>query len=319
MADEQVFAQDIRIDAHALEPVDWAGSETQRQGVVNDVQDWATDNGVTVSPQEAEYLVEKLRLADGTDAAVREDRLNELLDHYQAAEERGENPTWQGVAESLAQSNADPFHVQPEVSVSTSTVLPADIRQHAGYAVEAFDAFMAGKSIPQVALNYRYEPGQAEIFLRNVVQEYGVEELRGVVPGDILTTLDRERYGFVDRESARRTTQSAVAEIAAELSDYASHQTPLPYVNAEAAIATNFLQQLTNGSKTIDLSQRYATDDPMLAQERHEKALENLRPLIREASRLDGYTVQRGTAIANGLVEREVPAISQRQGQSVSA
>jgi hypothetical protein len=303
MADDQAFAQEIRV----LEPINRADSETQRQGVLTDVQDWASDNGVKVTPQEAEYIVEKFNLADGSDAALREDKLNELLDHYQAADERGENPTWQQVADSLAEGHAQ------------AAVLPAEIREHAGYAVEALDAFMAGKSIPQIALNYKYEPGQAEIFLRNVVQEYGVDELRGVVPGDILTTLDRERYGFVDRESARRTTQSAVAEIAAELTDYASHQTPLPYVNAEAAIATNFLQQLTSGSKTIDLSQRYATDDPTLAQERHEKALENLRPLIREASRLDGFTVQRGTAIANGLIESEVLAISQRQGQSVSA
>jgi hypothetical protein len=303
MADEQAFAQDIRV----LEPIDWADSETQRQGVVTDVKDWASDNGVRVAPQEAEYIVEKFNLADGSDAALREDKLNELLDHYQAADERGENPTWQQVADSLAQDKTQ------------AAVLSAEIREHAGYAVEAFDAFMAGKSIPQVALNYEYEPGQAEIFLRNLVREYGVGELRGVVPEDILTTLDRERYGFVDREAARRTTQSAVAEIASELGDYASHQTPLPYVNAEAAIATNFLRQLTSGRKTIDLSQRYATDDPTLAQERHEKALENLQPLIREASRLDGYTVQRGTAIANGLVERDVPAISQRQGQSVSA
>jgi hypothetical protein len=65
------------------------------------------------------------------------------------------------------------------------------------------------------------------------------------------------------------------------------------------------------------LSQRYATDDQALAQQRHEKALENLMPLIREAAALEGYTVQRGTAIADDLLQREVPAISQRQNQSV--
>jgi hypothetical protein len=110
-----------------------------------------------------------------------------------------------------------------------------------------------------------------------------------------------------------------VAEIAAELGEYASQQAPLPYVNAEAAIAESFRQQLASGSQNINLSQRYATEDQALAQERHERALENLMPLIRETAGLEGYSVQRGAAIAEGLVQREVPAISQRHGQSVSS
>jgi hypothetical protein len=110
-----------------------------------------------------------------------------------------------------------------------------------------------------------------------------------------------------------------VAEIASELGEYASQQAPLPYVNAEAAIAESFRQQLASGSKNINLSQRYATEDQALAQERHERALENLMPLIRETAGLEGYSVQRGAAIAEGLVQREVPAISQRHGQSVSS
>ena len=197
--------------------------------------------------------------------------------------------------------------------------VPLEIREHAGYAVEAFDAFMGGKSIPEVALHYKYEPGQAEIFLRNIVQEYGADQLAGLVPGDILVTLAREPYGFVDRVSNRRATHQSVAEIASELRDYASEQAPLPYINAEAAIAESFRQQLLNGAKTIDLSQRYGTDDQTLAQQRHEKALENLRPLIEQTAALDGYAVQRGTAIAEGLVQREVPAIAQRHGQSMGA
>jgi hypothetical protein len=110
-----------------------------------------------------------------------------------------------------------------------------------------------------------------------------------------------------------------VTEIAAELGEYASQQAPLPYVNAEAAIAESFRQQLASGSKKINLSQRYATEDQALAQERHEQALENLMPLIRETAGLEGYIVLRGAAIAEGLVQREVPAISQRHGQSVSS
>ena len=42
-------------------------------------------------------------------------------------------------------------------------------------------------------------------------------------------------------------------------------------------------------------------------------------PLIRETAGLEGYIVQRGAAIAEGLVQREVPAISQRHGQSVGS
>ena len=110
-----------------------------------------------------------------------------------------------------------------------------------------------------------------------------------------------------------------VAEIASELGEYASQQAPLPYVNAEAAIAESFRQQLASGSRNINLSQRYATEDQALAQERHERALENLMPLIRETAGLEGYIVQRGAAIAEGLVQREVPAISQRHGQSVGS
>lgn len=110
-----------------------------------------------------------------------------------------------------------------------------------------------------------------------------------------------------------------VAEIASELGEYASQQAPLPYVNAEAAIAESFRQQLASGSRNINLSQRYATEDQALAQERHERALENLMPLIRETAGLEGYIVQRGAAIAEGLVQREVPAISQRHGHSVSS
>jgi len=108
-----------------------------------------------------------------------------------------------------------------------------------------------------------------------------------------------------------------VAEIASELGEYASQQAPLPYVNAEAAIAESFRQQLSSGSKIINLSQRYATDDQTAAQARHEKALENLKPLIEQTSQLAGYKVERGTAIAEGLNQREVPAISQQYSYSM--
>ena len=126
------------------------------------------------------------------------------------------------------------------------------------------------------------------------------------------------RIGMRSVVSAWYREQKPVMQIASGLSEYAAQQAPLPYVNAEAAIAQNFLAQLTSGRKTIDLSQRYATDDQSLAQARHEKALENLRPLIRETARMDGYKVLRGAAIADGLTQREVLAVRHEQKQSVS-
>ena len=87
---------------------------------------------------------------------------------------------------------------------------PFEIRQNALWAGEALNAFRGGQSIPSVALNYRYEPGQAELFLRSVVREYGPERLRGVVPAEVLTTLAREAPGFVDREAAARRTAPKV-------------------------------------------------------------------------------------------------------------
>ena len=205
-----------------------------------------------------------------------------------------------------------------EAPAHTPEAMLEDILQHAGYAQESLDAFLSGKTIPQVALSTQYEPGQAEVFLRSIVREYGVDRAREVLREDTLSLLEREPHGLVDRESSRRA-QKTVEEIASELKEYASQQAPLPYVNAEAAIAESFRQQLASGSRNINLSQRYATEDQALAQERHERALENLMPLIRETAGLEGYSVQRGAAIAEGLVQREVPAISQRQGQSIGS
>jgi len=131
--------------------------------------------------------------------------------------------------------------------------------------------------------------------------------------------LKPEELAPITEAAYHQQALERVAEIASELGEYASQQAPLPYVNAEAAIAESFRQQLASGSRNINLSQRYATEDQALAQERHERALENLMPLIRETAGLEGYSVQRGAAIAEGLVQREVPAISQRHGQSVGS
>lgn len=74
------------------------------------------------------------------------------------------------------------------------------------------------------------------------------------------------------------------------------------YVSAEAAISTNLANQIEAGVKTIDLSQHYATDDPAKAQERHQKALENLAPVLREAEK-QGQALSYGQGIAHGKGE----------------
>jgi hypothetical protein len=75
-----------------------------------------------------------------------------------------------------------------------------------------------------------------------------------------------------------------------------------PYLRAETAIALNLANQLEAGAKTIDLSQRYATDDPVAAQARHQKALENLAPVLREAEKQTDR-LQHGQALAHGKGE----------------
>jgi hypothetical protein len=130
--------------------------------------------------------------------------------------------------------------------------------------------------------------------------------------------LKPEELAPISEAEYHQQALKRVAEIASELGEYASQQAPLPYIPAEAAIAESFRQQLSSGSKIINLSQRYATDDQTAAQARHEKALENLKPLIDQTAQLAGYKVERGAAIAEGLNQREVPAIVQHQRYSMS-
>jgi hypothetical protein len=150
--------------------------------------------------------------------------------------------------------------------------------------------------------------------------EFGYAQIFAAVYADQIDGSEAQKQayktGMRSVVSAWYREQKPVMQIASELGQYAALQAPLPYVNAEAAIAQNFLTQLTSGRKTIDLSQRYATDDQSAAQARHEKALENLRPLIREAARMEGYKVVRGAAIADGLRQSEVLAL--RHGQKHS-
>lgn len=79
--------------------------------------------------------------------------------------------------------------------------------------------------------------------------------------------------------------------------------------SAEQQIAFRLAQHIDDGSKRIDLSQRYLTSDPDAATARHEKALERLDPFLREARTL-GLTVERGQAIAVAAKHVETLAIA---------
>jgi hypothetical protein len=108
------------------------------------------------------------------------------------------------------------------------------------------------------------------------------------------------------------------AEVMEKLKGYAEDQSGFSYVNAEAQLARSFAKQLANqmatGEASIDLTQRYATDDPGRAHQRHNLALENIAPLIQEA-RATGVKVDTGRAIAEGMRHSEVLAVS--EGYSV--
>ncbi len=88
------------------------------------------------------------------------------------------------------------------------------------------------------------------------------------------------------------------------------------YISAEAAIAANLANQLEAGAKRIDLSQHYATDDPAAAQERHDKALQTLAPVLREAGK-QTETLSYGKALAHG--KGEVLAVQQLNRGLVNA
>ena len=59
--------------------------------------------------------------------------------------------------------------------------VPKDVRELVRFASDAMNAHQRGLSIPTVALHYRFEPGQAEAFLRRAIQEYG--------PGNVPSSL----------------------------------------------------------------------------------------------------------------------------------
>lgn len=83
-------------------------------------------------------------------------------------------------------------------------------------------------------------------------------------------------------------------ELAAQLDDYRK-EIGRSYVVAEVTMAQRFADQLRGGERRVDLSVTYATHSDMSARLRHEKALENLNPMIDEA-RANGIFVNPGQA-----------------------
>jgi hypothetical protein len=71
----------------------------------------------------------------------------------------------------------------------TSGGVPKQIREHLGFAADAINAYQRGLSIPQVALNYRYEPIQAMSFIANCADEYGFDVVARHVPAHIVSIV----------------------------------------------------------------------------------------------------------------------------------
>jgi hypothetical protein len=55
------------------------------------------------------------------------------------------------------------------------------------YAAAAVNAWLRGRSIPSVALNYRYEPVTALHLIRRCCDEYGIVNVEPWVPDNVLS------------------------------------------------------------------------------------------------------------------------------------
>jgi len=94
---------------------------------------------------------------------------------------------------------------------------PKQIREHLGFAADAINAYQRGLSIPQVALNYRYEPIQAMIMIANCCAEYGFDVVARHVPAHIMSIVQiqfRDRPGLhpSSRPRAPRGAKKAAAQ-----------------------------------------------------------------------------------------------------------
>ena len=67
--------------------------------------------------------------------------------------------------------------------------IPKDVRENIQNASDALNAYMRGLSISEVALSYRYEPGQAELLLRSCMRTYGADVVLSLLPSHIASLL----------------------------------------------------------------------------------------------------------------------------------
>lgn len=100
------------------------------------------------------------------------------------------------------------------------------------------------------------------------------------------------RLAKIDRSERER-------QFVKEALGFATRKETLP---AERQLAFRLADHVNSQVHQIDLSQRYQTEDHAVAQARHERAIERLKPLIDKATRL-GYSVNQGEAVAAGLGE----------------
>ena len=74
----------------------------------------------------------------------------------------------------------------------TSGGVLKEIREHLGFAADAINAHQRGLSVPQVALNYRYEPIQAMSMIANCCDEYGFDSVASHVPAHIMSLVQAQ-------------------------------------------------------------------------------------------------------------------------------
>jgi len=70
--------------------------------------------------------------------------------------------------------------------------VPKDVREQLRFAADAINAHEHGMSVPQVALNYRYEPIQAMTMVATCCQDYGFSAVAALVPKHVMSLVQAQ-------------------------------------------------------------------------------------------------------------------------------
>jgi len=70
--------------------------------------------------------------------------------------------------------------------------VPKELREQLRFASDAINAHMRGLSVPEVALNYRYEPIQAMSMIAVCCQDYSFEAVAPWVPKNIMSLVQAQ-------------------------------------------------------------------------------------------------------------------------------